>query len=105
MLPVVALNVCANFLLKAGAGDQPSPWLLNILSLRSFSGLFCFGLGGIAYAFLLRYVPLGIAQAVLASQYIFTVVGSWLLFNENFDFTQVIGFILVGIGICLIVTR
>lgn len=105
MLPVVAINVCASLLLKAGAGETPSPLLLGFLSLRSFCGLLCFGLGGLAYAWLLRYVPLSVAQAVLASQYIFTVLGACALLHEHVDFIQIIGFIFVGIGIGLVVSR
>lgn len=105
MLPVVAINVCANLLLKMGASDPATPLLLNFLSLRSFLGLMCFGFGGLAYAWLLRYVPLGVAQAVLASQYIFTLLGAWLLLHESFDRIQALGFVLVAIGIGLVVTR
>lgn len=105
MLPVIAVNVCANLLLKMGAMDKPAPLFLNFLSWRSFLGLFCFGIGGLAYAWLLRYVPLGVAQAVLASQYIFTVTGAWLLLHENIDGVQLLGFIFVGLGIALVVSR
>lgn len=105
MLPVAALNVFANILLKIGSGDPASPLLLNFLSLRSFMGLLCFGIGGLAYAWLLRYVPLSVAQAVLASQYIFTVLGAWILLNEHIDYVQLAGFILVGVGIGLVVSR
>lgn len=105
ILPVVAINVCANLLLKAGAMEPASPLLLNFLGLRSFLGLICFGLGGLAYAWLLRYVPLGVAQAVLSSQYIITILGAWLLFHESIDLLQMIGFILIAVGILLVVYR
>lgn len=105
MLPVAAVNVCASLLLKAGAGDRPAQLLLHLLSWRSFAGLCCFGIGGLAYAWLLKYVPLGVAQAVLSSQYIFTILGAWIILHENMTLLQVIGFIFVGIGIALVVMR
>ena len=105
MLPVVAINVCASLLLKIGASDHPARILLNCLSYRSFLGLCCFGLGGLAYAWLLRYVPLSVAQAVLASQYIFTVLGAWLVLRESIDPIQWLGFILTGVGIGIVVSR
>lgn len=105
MLPVVAVNVCASLLLKVGAADRPAPLLLGFLSWRSFLGLACFGVGGLAYAWLLRYVPLGVAQAVLATQYIFTVTGAWLLLHESVDGLQLLGFFFVGLGIALVVSR
>lgn len=105
MLPVAAINVCASLLLKIGASERASPLLLNLLSPRSFCGLMCFGVGGLAYAWLLRYVSLSVAQAVLASQYIFTVGGAWLILHERIDSIQLLGFVLVGIGIALVVSR
>lgn len=105
MLPVVAMNVCASLLLKLGAADRPAALLLGLLSWRSFLGLACFGVGGLTYAWLLRYVPLGVAQAVLSSQYIFTVTGAWLLLHESIDGVQLLGFLFVGIGIALVVSR
>lgn len=105
MLPVVALNVCASLLLKLGSMDRPAPLLLGLLSWRSFFGLACFGVGGLAYAWILRYVPLGVAQAVGASQYIFTVLGAWWLLHEHIDGVQLVGFLLVGLGIALVVSR
>lgn len=105
MLPVAAVNVCASLLLKAGASDRTTAFLLNLISWRSFAGLCCFGIGGLAYAWLLKYVPLGVAQAVLSSQYIFTILGAWLILHENMTSLQVVGFIFVGIGIALVVMR
>lgn len=105
MVPVAAINVCANLLLKIGASDRPAALLLNFLSWRSFAGLLCFGFGGLAYAWLLKYVPLGVAQAVLASQYIFTILGAWFLLHENMTAMQIAGFILIGTGIALVVMR
>lgn len=105
MLPVVMFNVCASLLLKLGASDRPAPLLLNMLSWRSFLGLACFGVGALAYAWILRYVPLSVAQAVAASQYIFTVTGAWLLLHESIDGVQLVGFVLVGLGIALVVSR
>ena len=79
--------------------------MLGLLSWRSFLGLACFGLGGLAYAYMLRYVSLSVAQAVLSSQYIFTVLGAWLLLHERIDTVQAGGFVLVALGIALIVSR
>lgn len=105
MLPVVAINVCASLLLKIGASDEPTPLLLNLLSYKSFFGLCCFGLGGLAYAWFLRWVPLSVAQAVLSSQYIFTILGAWIILRESIDPAQWVGFVLAGVGIGIVVSR
>lgn len=105
LFPIVIINVCASLLLKTGANLDKAPFLLNLLSWRSFWGLACFGLGGLAYAWILRFVPLGVAQAVLASQYVFTVLAAWLFLHEHIDLVQATGFFLVAIGIALVVSR
>ena len=105
VLPLIAVNVCASLLLKVGAGDKPAWLLLNILSWRSFLGLACFGLGGLAYAIVLRHVALSVAQALLTSQYAFTVLGAWLLLHERIDPLQWLGFLFIGVGIVLVVWR
>ncbi|MBQ3059253.1 MAG: EamA family transporter [Desulfovibrio sp.] len=105
VLPLIAINVCASLLLKVGAADKPAWLLLHILSWRSFLGLACFGLGGLAYAIVLRYVALSVAQALLTSQYAFTVLGAWLLLHEHIDAVQWVGFVLIGLGIGLVVWR
>lgn len=105
IIPIVFINVLAGLLLKSGAMQPNHAIFLNLLSIRSFFGLFCFGLGGLAYAWALRYVPLGIAQAILASQYVFVILGAWLIFDESIDSVQLAGFIFVGIGIALIISR
>ncbi|MDE7241144.1 EamA family transporter [Desulfovibrio sp.] len=105
LMPLVLTNVCGSLLLKLGSGDKPVPLLLNFLSWRSFFGLACFGIGGLAYSWLLRYVPLTVAQTVLASQYIFTVTGAWLILHEPVDGVQLLGFLFVGVGIALVVSR
>lgn len=105
IIPIVFINVLAGLLLKSGAMQPNHPIFLNLLSIRSFLGLLCFGLGGLAYAWALRYVPLSIAQAILASQYVFVLLGAWLIFQEPIDSIQFAGFIFVGIGIALIISR
>lgn len=67
LLFCVACNTFANILLKSGAQLPPTPWLLHIMSWRSFLGLAVFGIGGVIYAAALRHVSLGVAQSVLVS--------------------------------------
>lgn len=105
LFPIVLINVCASLLLKTGANLEKAPLLLNLLSWRSFFGLACFGLGGLAYAWILRIVPLGIAQAVLASQYVFTVLAAWALLHERISAGQWLGFLLIACGLALVLSK
>lgn len=105
LFPIVAVNVLASLLLKTGAGMEKTPFLFNLFSWRSLAGLACFGVGGFAYAWVLRYVPLGVAQAILASQYVFTVLSAWLLLREQISSLQGIGFALIALGILLVLSK
>lgn len=105
LLPIVAINVCASLLLKYGAGRPPAALLGGFASFWTLWGLFCFGAGGLLYAWVLRYVSLGVAQAVLALQYVFNVAGAWCVLGEKMDWLQVTGFVLIGAGIACVVCR
>lgn len=105
LLPIIFINVTASLLLKSGANAERLPLFFNFISFKSFLGLMCFGFGGLAYAWILRFVPLNIAQAVLSSQYIFTLLGAYFILNESFDRIQGIGFVIIAFGIALVVSR
>lgn len=105
LLCCVACNTCANILLKSGARLPPSPWLLHVMSWRSFLGLAVFGFGGIVYAVALRRVSLGVAQSVLVLQYVGILLCSWFFFNETFSPRQLAGCALIVAGIILMAQR
>jgi hypothetical protein len=66
---VMAFTVGANLMLKLGAGDPEAHRMFGLLSWKSAAGLALFGCGGIVYAFLLRQVPLNIAQVFTSAQF------------------------------------
>jgi len=103
MAPVVICNVVANLLLKTGAGKTPSVFLAGLLSWQSFFGLCVFGMAGLLYAFALRYLPLSLAQLLTASQYPLVVFAALFFLGETLDRSQIIGFILITIGIVCII--
>ncbi|MCI7569093.1 MAG: DMT family transporter [Desulfovibrio sp.] len=105
LLVCVACNTFANILLKSGALLTPTPWLLHIMSWRSFLGLAVFGIGGIIYAAALRQVSLGVAQSVLVLQYAGILFCSWLFFGEAFSARQLAGCALIIAGMLLMIQR
>lgn len=105
LLFCVACNTFANILLKSGAQLPPTPWLLHIMSWRSFLGLAVFGIGGVIYAAALRNVSLGVAQSVLVLQYVGILFCSWLFFHEVFSPRQLAGCVLIIAGMFLMIQR
>jgi hypothetical protein len=82
---MVALTVGANLMLKLGAMVIPAQRaLFGILSRQSVVGLALFGATGIIYAFVLRAVPLHVARASTAFQYVAVVMATSFLLQERF---------------------
>ena len=102
---MVMLTVGANLMLKLGAMAPPARRvLLGMLSWQSVVGLALFGIGGIIYAFVLRALPLHIAQAFAAVQYVAVVMAASLLLSERIAFTSWLGIACIAVGILLIST-
>jgi drug/metabolite transporter (DMT)-like permease len=79
---VMAFTVVANLMLKLGAGDPEAHRMSGLLGWKSAAGLALFGCGGIVYAFLLRRVPLNIAQIFTSAQFVGVVVAASLVLGE-----------------------
>ena len=102
---MVALTVGANLMLKLGAMAPPAERvLLGALSWQSVVGLSLFGIGGIIYAFVLRALPLHVAQAFAAIQYVAVVLAASLLLSERIAPTSWFGIALIVVGIVLVST-
>jgi hypothetical protein len=67
---VIAFTVGANLMLKLGAGASEVERVFGLLGWKSVAGLALFGCGGIVYAFLLRRVPLNIAQVFTSAPFV-----------------------------------
>ncbi len=65
---MIFFTVLANLLLKIGAGRTSSQLLFGLLSWISVLGLIFFGCAGFVYAWLLKFLPLNIAQSFATAQ-------------------------------------
>ena len=103
---MVALTVGANLMLKLGAMVAPAQRVFfGILSWQSVGGLALFGIGGIIYAFVLRTLPLHVAQAFAAFQYVAVVMAASLLLRERIALTSWLGIACIVVGIVLVSTE
>lgn len=78
-LAVMVFTVGANLMLNLGAGASEADRFWGLLGWKSLAGLALFGCGGILYAFLLRRVPLNIAQVFTSAQFVGVVVAASLV--------------------------
>ncbi|MBO4335710.1 MAG: EamA family transporter [Desulfovibrio sp.] len=103
MLLTVLCNVSANLFLKAGSSGQPASFL-GFLNLKICLGLFMFAVGALFYIAALRIGSLSVSQAIVSLQYVGVLIGAYVIFHEQLTPFQILGCVLVGLGM-LMVTR
>ena len=101
---MLASTVLANLLMKIGADGPPEDRILGLLSPKTIAGLFFFGMAGLMYAFLLRLIPLNVAQSIMASQYLAVILAAALVLSEPIPPIRWVGILMIFIGI-FVVTR
>ena len=107
-LGIIGCTVGANLLLKAGAmAPASSRVLFGVLGWTSVAGLALFGVGGLAYAVLLRFVPLNVAQVFTATQFIGVILAAWLVLGEPISGARWLGIgcTLAGVAIVGVTAR
>ncbi len=102
LIAMVGCTVMANLLMTLGSAEPPSPYLLGILSLRTVSGLAVFGLGGLFYTVVLRFLPLNVAQSYAAAQFISVIIASQLILGEVVPPARWAGITMIAIGIAVV---
>jgi len=99
---MIGCTVTANLLLKLGSQGPPSPLLLNLVSWRTVLGLMTFGLAGLFYAAVLRFLPLNLAQSYAAFQFVAVIIASRLVLGEPIEWMRWIGISLIAAGIMVV---
>jgi drug/metabolite transporter (DMT)-like permease len=100
---VIGFTVAANLMLKLGAGvPETQRIFFGLLGWKSLAGLALFGCGGLVYAFLLRRVPLNIAQVFAAAQFVGVVIAASLVLGEPISPARWLGIACISFGIALV---
>ncbi|MEL7332232.1 MAG: EamA family transporter [Cyanobacteria bacterium J06560_2] len=111
LLVSVLAAVSGQFLLKSGALKLGEVTAANTLShLLSIAttpelvlGLFCYGLGSLAYILLLTRVELSVAGPSVALSYVFSVLLGFFVFKEVIPVTRLVGLGCIVCGVLLVV--
>jgi drug/metabolite transporter (DMT)-like permease len=100
---MIGFTVAANLMLKLGA-DVPKTerFLFGMLGWKSVAGLALFGCGGVVYAFLLRQVPLNVAQSFTAAQFVGVIVAASLVLGEPISPARWLGIACICLGIFVV---
>lgn len=99
---MITFTVAANLLMKIGAGRAAPQMLFGLLSWTSMLGLTFFGCAGLVYAWLLKFLPLSIAQSFAAAQFIAVILASSFVLSESIGSVQWIGILLIATGIFVV---
>jgi len=102
-LIMVACTVGANPLMKQRAAAAPAERVLfGIIGWRTFFGLCVFALAGLVYPWILRFMPLNVAQSFASVQFVAVILASSLLLAEPIPSGRWIGIGLIASGIALV---
>ena len=100
---MIAFTVAANLMLKLGAEvAETERFLFGVLGWKSLAGLALFGCSGVVYAFLLRQVPLNVAQSFTAAQFVGVIIAAALVLGEPISPTRWLGIVCICFGICVV---
>ena len=100
---MISLTVAANLMLKLGAGvSRAEQIVFGLLGWKSVAGLALFGCSGLLYAFLLRRVPLNIAQTFTSAQFVGVVIAAALILGEPISPMRWLGIGCICFGILLV---
>jgi drug/metabolite transporter (DMT)-like permease len=100
---MVLLTVGANLMLKLGAAVPAAERVVfGIVGWKSLAGLALFGCAGLLYAILLRWVPLNVAQAFTAAQFVGVVAVASLMLSEPISAVRWVGIVCISCGILLV---
>jgi multidrug transporter EmrE-like cation transporter len=100
---MIVCTVVANVLMKIGA-TSPSEknWPLGFVSIQTLIGVLFFGAALLLYLWLLKHVPLNIAQAFAAVQFVGVILASWFVLGEAISPLRWLGVGLITFGVMLV---
>lgn len=112
-LIAIITSATGQFLLKLGALKlgkvNATNWIGHIFSMlmtpQLLAGLFCYGLGAVAYILLLTRVNLSVAGPSAALIYIFSVLMGYFFFRESIPLSRAIGLGLIICGVLLVIWK
>ena len=98
----VFLSSVSQILLKKSADIQHKNWLNDYLNVRVIAAYAMFFASTLITVFAYKYVPLSLGPVLESFGYIFVSVLSYIFLKERMNKKQIIGMILIVIGIIVV---
>jgi drug/metabolite transporter (DMT)-like permease len=100
---MVSCTVIGNILLKQGAMVAPSSRILfGVMGWRSAVGFAVFLMAGLLYSWLLRSVPLNVAQSFGSIQFVAVILASAVYLAEPIPPARLYGIAFIFLGITIV---
>jgi drug/metabolite transporter (DMT)-like permease len=99
---MISCTVGANLLMKLGASTPEAGRWFGVVSPLTATGIGCFGLAAIMYAWLLHHLPLNVAQAFAAVQFLAVILAARWVLSEPVTSLRWVGILLIAIGIAVV---
>src|SRR5262249_7762170 len=97
---VVVGNVLGNVLLKHGSTAAPGQGLVvGLFGWQTIAGIVCFAAAVISNAMALRELPLHLAQAIAALQFVGAVAAAAVYFGETITAQKWLGIVPICVGL------
>jgi len=105
MAAVICGNVLGNIFIKLGSvANSDRTLLFGMFGWQTLVGAGCFAAGLMSYAWALKYLPLHMAQAIAALQFVGVILAAVLVFGESIGQVKWVGIAMIATGL-LLVTR
>jgi undecaprenyl phosphate-alpha-L-ara4N flippase subunit ArnE len=103
LLLMVSMTSTGNVLIKLGSILPASERsLFGLMSYKTALGITIFAGSVLLYAKVLETLPLNVAQAFAALQFIFVILASFVLLGETISWLRWLGIILIAAGILIV---
>jgi drug/metabolite transporter (DMT)-like permease len=103
LVAMISCTVAGNIFLKRGAQDaQRAADFAGWFSRNFAAGLLFFGLATVLYAFILRTLPLNVAQSLASAQFISVILASSLFLSESISPMRWLGIAMIAAGILIV---
>lgn len=103
LMLMISCTIVANLLLKIGAMVPPGGNVFfRTFAWQTLTGILIFGCSLLIYMWVLRLIPLNIAQAFAAFQFVGVILASAVLLSEAIPPLRWVGLALISLGILLV---
>jgi drug/metabolite transporter (DMT)-like permease len=99
---MISCTVIANLLMKMGAAVPATERVLGLVSWKLVAGVSAFGCAALLYAWLLHWLPLNVAQAFAAAQFVAVILASSTILAEPIPALRWVGIGLIACGIAIV---